>query len=232
MQKPGGRDGVLSRFATNLVHAVFFGRYPHGDRYAKISSFVRGNVPVVPYIVRPFPPGMSTMRDTLGIPTNQSVLCRYGGLSTFDIKYVHAAMAAAVQEREDLTFLLANTALFGKHHPRIRFLPSIDSDEGKATFIRTCDAMLHARTGGETFGLAIAEFAGMQRRVITERVSPAAVHLQELKENAILYHDYNSTLKILLRFNRSEPFAKVHPPPYHQYHPEPVMRQFEHVFLS
>ena len=38
-------------------------------------------------------------------------------------------------------------------------------------FIRSCDAMLHGRTGGETFGLACAEFSAFNRPVPVTTVS-------------------------------------------------------------
>lgn len=158
MHKSGQVDGVLSKKAINLVHAVFSAKTPHGDRYAKISSSVKGAAPVVPYMVRPLPSGTGTSRRTLNISSEALVLCRYGGRETFNIKYVHQAVMQAVAQRDDLHFLFVNTDSFGPAHPRIRFLPALHSDEKKARFIRSCDAMLHARREGETFGLAVAEF--------------------------------------------------------------------------
>ena len=41
----------------------------------------------------------------------------------------------------------------------------------KEAFYRTCDAMLHARRDGETFGLAVAEFSVRNKPVITKGAS-------------------------------------------------------------
>ena len=39
--------------------------------------------------------------------------------------------------------------------------------ELKVSFINTCDCMIHARTDGETFGLAIAEFSTLNKPIIS-----------------------------------------------------------------
>ena len=44
-------------------------------------------------------------------------------------------------------------------HPRVLYVDTIYSEEDKDMFIRTCDAMIHARRRGESFGLSIAEFS-------------------------------------------------------------------------
>mmetsp|Transcript_7378 Transcript_7378/g.23218 ORF Transcript_7378/g.23218 Transcript_7378/m.23218 type:complete len:257 (-) Transcript_7378:35-805(-) len=232
LHKAGGNDGIVARTAVNLVHAVFTGKHPHGDRYARISSFVSngGHVPVVPYLVRPLPSGKTHRRKALRIAPTTTVLCRYGGYETFDIKFAQLAVVEAVKRRADLEFLFVNTAPFAQHE-RIRFLPKTSTDAAKADFIRTCDAMLHARSGGETFGLAIAEFAMLGKRVITARVAPSAVHIQELGERAMLFHSYDSLLELLLAFDRN---AQLDPEwnGYAKYRPAHVMRIFYDVFLS
>lgn len=231
-QKAGGsQQTMLSKRAMNLVHAVFDGSKPHGDRYAKIAPVVPGNMaPVVPYMVTTWPKSGDHLREKLNIPSANTVICRYGGHKTFDIEYVHEAIIAALDQRSDINFLFANTDAFTSPTDRIRFLPPMLGDE-KATFVRTCDAMIHARKDGETFGLAVAEFAMMGQRVITENVSPDHVHMVELKERALLYHDYQSVLKIFINFDRN---AKLDPSwdGYSKYHPEKVMKRFHDIFFS
>lgn len=229
MLKSGGRDRTLSNRAINLVHAVFDGTQPHGDRYAKVSSFVPGNVPVVPHLVSPLPNGTSTRRKELSIPASDTVLCRYGGYDSFNIQYAKDAICSAVQQRTDLHFVFANTEPFCPH-PRIHFLASTSTPAQKAKFIRTCDAMIHARAEGETFGIAIAEFAIIGKRVITERVSSRAIHVQELGERGIYYRGKRSLLDILLNFDRN---VELKPRElYKQYSPRNVMRVFKKVFLD
>ena len=235
MLKSGQVDGVLSKKAMNLVHAVFMAKTPHGDRYAKVSSSVKGDAPVVPHMVRPLPSGTGTSRRALNISSDAVVLCRYGGRGTFNIKYVHKAVVQAVARRDDLHFLFVNTDSFGTTHPRIRFLPALHSDEEKARFIRSCDAMLHARREGETFGLAVAEFAMLGKRIITEDSGAnrrdQQFHLTQLGESGIIYHNEKDVLDILLMIKK-EKRNPVSAFAYSDYTPYKVMRTFLEIFLT
>ena len=80
------------------------------------------------------------------------VFGRYGGFTQFNIMAVMRTIAHAVASREDLYFVFINTAPF-MEHPRVIYLPKTVDPAYKARFINTCDAMIHARAEGETFGL-------------------------------------------------------------------------------
>ena len=54
-------------------------------------------------------------------------------------------------------FLFMNTPEF-YIHPRVIYLSPETNLQKKADFILACDAMLHARSLGESFGLSVAEF--------------------------------------------------------------------------
>jgi glycosyltransferase involved in cell wall biosynthesis len=56
-----------------------------------------------------------------------------------------------------------NTHPFCEPRPNIIHLPASSDCDTKSRFIRSCDAMLHARYDGETFGLAVAEFSAHNR---------------------------------------------------------------------
>jgi len=252
MLKAGHRDGVYSTSACNLVHAVFNAFQPHGDRFARVSSVVPTYatesgalpVPVVPHMVTPLPAGRSTLRQQLSIPSSATVFGRYGGASTFDIKYVQQAVLELAPKMPRTYFLFANTNRFCSKSAtngtkmavctsNILFLHSLRTNAAKATFIRTCDAMLHARSDGETFGLAIAEFAMLGKRVITERPAPTPVqpvHVQELGARALYYDDDRSLRAILLGYDRSAPLSDRWEA-YRRYRPPEVIRQFRSVFL-
>ena len=144
---------------------VFDGRVPHGDVYARISPCVPGSCAVVPHLVRP-PAGSADLgielRQRLGIPPDATVFGRHGGALTFDVPFAREAvqeMALACPGR--IYFLLLNTAeIEGTVGlPNVIYLPPTADARAKSAFILACDAMLHARQRGETFGLAIAEFA-------------------------------------------------------------------------
>lgn len=80
--------------------------------------------------------------------------------------------------RQDVVFLFMNTQELWTREDtpppsNILYLPMTLDEERKSAFIRTCDAMLHARRSGETFGLAIAECA----RVTLKLLPPSSSRL-------------------------------------------------------
>ena len=59
-----------------------------------------------------------------------------------------------------------NTEVF-YNHKNIIYLPKSLDKKNKSKFVSTCDAMIHARYDGETFGLAVAEFSSANKPIIT-----------------------------------------------------------------
>ena len=144
-----------------LVHAVFDGRTPHGDVYARISPCVpaKSSVPVVPHINRRKDPEGPDLREELNIPSDATVFGRHGGYDVFDIMEARAAVLSVAKQRPDsIYFVLLNTrplildengeALWHEIPKNIKHLPATLDDDRKAAFIRTCDRMLHARHSG------------------------------------------------------------------------------------
>ena len=220
LQKAGDNDGRLSHLpqVRNLVHAVFWAKQPHGDVYARISPTVPSsmNHPVVPYIVRPGAPHGTSLRAALRIPPNATVFCRHGGATTFDIGYVQRAICAFAHGHPRTFFLFMNTQPFctSPRPANVLHVPPSSSAERKARFIRSCDAMIHARAAGESFGLAVAEFSTHHKPVITSSVvidpltqlagGADTMHLQVLGDRALTYHDTPSLLARLTTFDRLE----------------------------
>ena len=64
----------------------------------------------------------------------------------------------------------------------------------KVEFINTCDAMLHARYIGESFGLSCAEFSVRNKPIITYEKSPERNHIDTLGEKGIYYENYSEIL--------------------------------------
>lgn len=214
------------------VHCVFEARQPYGDVYAAVSSWVaehRGvpGVPVVPHIVNVHP-FQGDLRASLGIPAQAMVFGRHGGRETFDLPFVHEAVRQAVAARDDLWFLFLNTDRFAEH-PRIVHLPAVVDLDQKAAFVNTCDAMLHARAAGETFGLAIAEFAVRNKPVVTWSEGFDRAHHEILGRRGIYYRDADS-LRRVLRLMR--PVQGDFDAYSGRFSAQRVMRQFEAVFLG
>jgi len=99
----------------------------------------------------------------------------------------------------------------------------------KAKFLDTCDAMLHARWHGETFGLAVAEFAVLGKPVITFAESRERAHLEMLGSAGLLYRNRNELRKILEDF---QPHRAVGTEYDQHADPSLVMRVFQEKFLG
>ena len=230
--KAGSWDGLASTKCKNLIHCVFVTSQPHGQVYSVISDEVNRlhntNYPVVPHMIRNFETN-EHLRIELAIPENAIVFGRYGGMETFDIEFVHTAVQNILNARDDVYFIFMNTNVFYKHS-RIIYLQGTTNMELKRKFINTSDALLHARRQGETFGLTCGEFAMALKPVITYEGSKEKNHIGILRENAVLYSDYNTLYNILYNFNKTQ--YTMDGNGYFSYSPENVMKLFEKVFLS
>jgi glycosyltransferase involved in cell wall biosynthesis len=210
-----------------LVHSVFE-NHPHGDRYATVSKWMaeRFSLPYVPHIIG-LPDSMDDLRRDIGIPYNAIVFGRHGGPDTFDIDFAWRAIKKITNEREDIWFLFMNT-----NRPDIElnehvvFVSPTTNAHQKRAFINSCDAMIHARSRGETFGISVGEFAFCGKPVITYLESPEKAHLQELGEQGLYYSDERM---LYLIFDTFIPTVK---PLLYDYPPEKVMAKFKEVFLD
>ena len=114
---------------------------------------------------------------------------------------------------------------------RIKYLPPTADEELKTEFINTCDAMIHARFMGESFGLAIAEFSLKNKPVITGWGGNDQAHLHMLKQKGDYYNNYESILEILRSMKKGD-FEDKDWNAYEGFCPEIVMEQFKNVFLK
>jgi hypothetical protein len=169
------------------------------------------------------------LRNELNIPHDAIVFGRYGGKETFDIKFVYEVIKQILETRNDIYFLFMNTNVFYEH-PNIIYLPGNTDMIHKRNFINTCDALIHARQGGETFGLTCGEFAICEKPVITWGGSYEKEHLIILKEQAVIYNNGSELLSILETFDKNKYDMKNNG--YMFYNPENVMQIFEKVYID
>jgi len=231
--KHGLNDSKVSKIIKTVVHCVFECNEPHGDVYSSISPWIKGNngkYQVVPHIVN-LPENNLNLRSKLGISDSAIVFGRYGGYNQFDIKYVQEIVYEVALNRSDIYFLFVNTKPFCNSLSNIIHLDKIIDLNEKVTFINTCDAMIWARSEGETFGLAIAEFSIKNKPVIATKEDVSDIcHAHLLKDKAFWYN--KNTLKdILLNFNKEE-MSKKDWNAYRDYLPENVMQIFKNVFIN
>lgn len=220
------------------VHCVFQWYGPHGDVYAYISEWLANataklyNAPVcphVPYIVD-LPQPNEDLRTKFGIPKDKLIIGRIGGFNTFDLPHVHNVVKKIAEERNDILFIFANTQQFF-NHPNIIYAEPFFDPQLKSNYIQMCDAMLHGRQLGETFGLSISEFLFHNKPVLAWNGGFDRNHVRMLKDSNLLYGDDESELYRMIVSLRDRP-----PADYRSivscYSPKRVMEQFDRVFLA
>lgn len=229
-------DGILLSETPTLVHSVFCKNEPHGHKYAYVSDWLAKNqgykseTHSVPHIVEKLPPQVYDLRERLCIPKNKLVFGYYGGSTEFNINWVHEVINRIVTERDDIVFLFMNVNKF-MEHPNVMFLSGTWVLEEKSSFVNACNAMIHARLYGETFGLACGEFALENKPIITYYGSGERNHIEVLGERGIYYNNPEELYNIFNNFKNYIKFDDYNTP-YLQFNPELIMDKFNKVFLS
>lgn len=235
-QKSGAQDNKISKTCKNAMHAVFT-VHPHGEAYACISEWLSSTapslrIPFVPYMVR-LDETKETLHQELGIPEGAVVFGRHGALDMFEIDYAKEAVREIAQKYPNWYFVFLNTEKFCTL-PNIIYLPKTADMVYKTKFINTCDAMVHARRAGETFGLACAEFSIKNKPIITYQHSPEAAHIAILGDKGLYYTDKKSFLALLEYVgNNIQDIRRQNWDAYSEkYNPATVMKKFDEVFIQ
>jgi glycosyltransferase involved in cell wall biosynthesis len=230
--KSGKRDGLVSAVVPTMVHAVFptDPRQAHGSAYAYISEWLswhcsRNQVACVPHIVH-LPQVDGDLRAELGIPEDAFVVGGYGGAGSFNIPAAISGLKQALNQRADLDAVFLNITPFMQHE-RVHFLPGSPDMERKVRLIHTCDAMLHGRKLGESFGLACGEFSICNKPVITYRYGKHTHHMDVLGKRGFYYTDAASLADIIGRMSRKQLQAQNWDCYSARYNPATVMERFE-----
>jgi hypothetical protein len=243
-----GSPGRITATTPELNHAFDDVSRPHGHRFAAVSRWLAGTarqrvrvgrgralqvpklrrVAVVPHIVA-LPDIDEDLRHDLRIANEAVVFGWHGGNGNLDVEFVREPIRTALAERDDIWFVFMNAEAFFEH-ARVRYLPVSPDRAEVRRFVNTCDYMLHAHLVGETFGLAVAEFAYVGAPVITFLDSPRRGHLELLSGDLRLgYRDQGGLVRYLRTLGRrASPVASS---VRDNYSPERVMARFRDVFL-
>lgn len=237
--KAGRKDGIEVSNCKTVVHAVFKHHEPHGAVYAYVSKWLSeemtgGTSPYVPHMIY-LEKSDFNLRKDLCIPEDALVFGRHGGDKTFDISFVKSIVKEISRKRKDIYFLFLGTDSFVfknifRPYKNIIFLPTTVDDVYKAKFINTCDAYLHARKQGESFGIAVGEFSVSNKPVITWANSIENSHMEILGDKAFLYQSRHDLTEILGSFRPDE--SKNWDAYSEEYAPEKVMQKFKRVFID
>jgi len=216
-----------------IYQCVFHTLHPQGDVYCPIGNYSneknKTNYPVLPGHMLETSQCYDNLRNKLNIPEKALVIGRHGGNTTFDIKYVHECIKETINHHEDIYFLFLNTDKFYEHKNIIYLDKTTDNNE-KQKFINTCDTMIHARSEGETFGAAVAEFSVSNKPVITCNCGDLE-HIRILGDKGIVY---NSKEELTNIFNNIKIIIKSKTDwnAYREYSPEKVMMRFKEICLD
>lgn len=168
----GQKESLPSEICPTFVHAVFSTRHRFGTLFASISPWLnchnRTDYPVLPLIVPTFSGSTKSLRGELGIPEDALVFGGLDGQNSFNIPFAKQAIVQVAKMEKNAYFLFMNFEEFCDS-PNVIFLPKNTDLVYKEEFINTCDAMLHARGDGETFGMSCAEFSVKNKPVVSWR---------------------------------------------------------------
>jgi len=213
MIKPGPYDGMVVSGVRNCIHAMYMTGEFHGDSFAFVSRWMSRAATgreesYVPHFVSRFESN-ENFRSELDIPTGARVFGRHGGADSVNLSFARKAVLAHARRHPHDHFVFLNTDPMdprGDSLPNIHHLPATIDPKEKARFLATCDAMIHAQESGETFGLAIAEFAVLGKPVITlaKPATGSHAHLEMLRGQGLYYSDRGSLERILREFTPRE----------------------------
>jgi hypothetical protein len=225
-------DGRYVNSVPMFIHVVGCQNDPHGLAYAYVSEWLseacsNREHPYVPYMVN-LPEINENLRHKFNIPNDAIVFGRIGNSGSWNISFVNDAITNFVNSTPNVYFILVNTPKFTTHE-RILFHEPFADLSYKRKFINTCDAMIHSRFEGESFGAAVAEFSSCNKPVITYSDSSEKNHIFTLKEKGLYYNNYDSLFNIFKTFT---PQPDKDWNAYKHFTPENVMQKFKSIFID
>jgi glycosyltransferase involved in cell wall biosynthesis len=244
-QVKGCMSDFQSRIVPNLIHMLFINtpEHYHGDQFAFISDWLSDlckqrhglDKQSVPWMID-LPEVDGDLREELGIPNDAFVFGYHGGVDCFGIPWVAEPIHRALKQRDNLYILLMNIdkswTSINYDHPRLKFLPGTADMNRKVKFIQTCDAMLHARHHGETFGLSCGEFSMLGRPVVAATTVEDRCHIEILGDKLVGYSNPQELFNILMTMDSDFVNSQDWDCYSERFSPDAVMKKFKEVFLD
>jgi len=228
----------VSAAFLRLGHCVF-GCHPDNAtaiNFAAISTAVprHVNIPVIPHIVESLESAslnqIHLFRQSLSVPFDSLLLCRHGGYETFSIQFVRDTVCRIAESYPAVHFAFLGTDPLLCKLKNIHYLNATSSVSEKSLFLSSCNACLHARADGETFGLAIAECSILGKPVLTYANPPveANQHLQFLGNKAKRYVSAEELERLITTFaiSREKENEFQYREIYKRFSSSNVMKQF------
>jgi len=118
-------------------------------------------------------------------------------------------------------------------HPQIHFLSPTVNVQVKENFFATCDAMLHARVQGESFGIAVGEFSVRNKPVVTYKGGGYHwEHIKILGKKGFPFRNAPEAIKIIENFVINGIPTDADYNGHRDYAPDKVMSVFKAVFID
>jgi len=233
--KSGINDNIWLKNTKSLIHCVFNFYQPHGYKYAYISDWLATAASAnkclsVPYIVTLPNKQINNWRYKLQIKKDSVIIGRYGGFDQFDIEFVKQLISFIITHDNTIIFVFVNTRKF-IDHPNVIFVDSITEKQDKTDFILSCDAMIHARSDGESFGLSIGEFLYHNKPVISFGSGRDKNNVQLLSSSGLIFYNQYQLLELIFKL-KYKLLNKNYRKLVKQFSPENVMFKFNEVFLN
>ena len=230
-------DLDFSYDSQNMVHLVF----PQDTCKIKKNIFFfiyswlskecsNFKIPYLPYIVN-FDKDKKNLRKELGIKNTDIVFGCHGGETSFDLPFVHQTIINIAKKRNDIYFIFLNINKFCEES-NIIFLKGTFEKKFKNAFINTCDAMIHGRSIGESFGLACAEFAIKNKPILTYKFSRDRAHIFMLRNKIFTYSSMNSLYNLIINFNKNKFKRFDTHNVYKKFNPKTVMKLFKKICIK
>ena len=237
MHKSGENDYMTPSNCKTGIHCVFNMNESHGSVYAGVSEYLAkkfNKTLYVPHIIKNYIPTID-IRKEMNISEDTLIIGRIGGMDSFDLQFVHQSIKQILNTRQDIIFFFLSTNEF-YHHDRLLYIPWVETEEEKFNIIHACDAMIHGRCMGETFGIACGEFSVSNKPVITwsgvGNPYYDKCHIDLLGDKAIQYNNEQDLTTILCNLTRKELQNKnwdVYSEKFNEYS---VITQFDNIFLK
>jgi hypothetical protein len=223
-------DSKIWGKCKTIKHCVFNTKVQDADINISISEWVDPKGKILPHMID-LPNHVLNLKRELNIPDNKIIIGNYGGPTSFDNPEVHNAIIKYLSKNDEIIFLFMNNSVFKYKHKNIINLERNLDLNHKVKFINSCDAMIHGRKHGETFGLAVGEFSIKNKPVITSKTHGDKQHIANLENKAILFDSEKNLINIFADIkniinSRNDWNA------YHDYSPDKVMEKFNTIIFQ
>lgn len=202
-----------------------------GTRVSVLNGDLPGaeGYPMVPGIVSPPDLTAPSLRKDLAIPESAKVFGILLGEDKVTVKEAIEGIDSATREDPRLYILVLGPRPFLPSRHNIIYMEKTGDRHFVDRFANTCDAAIHCRSLGETFGNAVAEFSCRGKAVFVYPHVHDKFHLKTLGSKGIHYTTSEGLRRALHVFN---PKSGKDYAAYTEFTPARVMAAFKGAYIE